>query len=87
MSIMGRTNSAAVKIYQVTYLFGVVLGSILYYSANKIFPPEGLGIEEDFDGLVNIDGVAPSEEAGSGSITPTKGPEISDSEVPTDSKA
>lgn len=67
---MGKTNNNAVKIYQITYIFGVTLGSILYYTINKIWPPAGLGIEEDFDGSLTIDGIA--EESGSGSVTPSK---------------
>lgn len=64
MSIMGKTSGGAVRIYQITYLFGLVLASILYLAVNKFFPPEGLEISEDFDGqqLVVTDGIeAPND--------------------------
>ncbi|KEY68266.1 hypothetical protein S7711_07020 [Stachybotrys chartarum IBT 7711] len=63
MSIMGRTEGAAVRIYQITYIVGLTLGIILYMAVNKLFPPPGLGISEEFDHqLVMTDGIeTPSE--------------------------
>lgn len=86
---MGNTNSNAVKIYQITYIFGVSLGSILYFSVNKIFPPAGLGIDEDFDGMEVTEGVEVATEGrrSSGSATPTKGPILSEDRVDSDLKA
>lgn len=61
---MGKTQGAAVRMYQITYIMGFCLGTILYLLVNKIFPPEGLGISEDFNhesGIVEgIEGVAES---------------------------
>ncbi|EPE24965.1 hypothetical protein GLAREA_11546 [Glarea lozoyensis ATCC 20868] len=59
MSLMGHTTGAAVKIYQITYIFGFVLGGILYFTVNKIWPPPGVGIAEPFDEAAIV-GVAPS---------------------------
>lgn len=87
LSIMGKTDSNAVKIYQITYIFGIALGSILYFAVNKIFPPDGLGIDEGFDGLEVVEGVDVVVEAGSGrSITPTKGPVLSENRIDSDLK-
>lgn len=63
MSIMGRTDGAAVRIYQITYIVGLTLGIILYMAVNKLFPPPGLGVSEAFDHqLVMTDGIeTPSE--------------------------
>lgn len=58
MSIMGKTQGAAVRMYQLTYIMGFCLGSILFLVVNRIFPPSGLGIAEEFDhGSDIIDGV------------------------------
>lgn len=63
MSSLGNTTSPAVRIYQITYLFGLVLGSILYLSVNKLFPPVGLGVSEQFDeGSVVTEGISVTEE-------------------------
>lgn len=77
MSIMGKTDGAAVRIYQITYLVGLTLGSILYMSVNKFFPPPGLGIAEEFDEgqLVVTDGV---EASADGSQATDKEPKVSD---------
>jgi hypothetical protein len=61
MSLMGNTSSPTVKIYQITYIFGVTLGSILYFGINKIFPPPGLGVNEEFEDMVVMNGFAPSD--------------------------
>jgi hypothetical protein len=61
MSIMGKTQGAAVRMYQITYIMGFCLGSILYLSVNWLSPPTGLGIAEDFDHESNVvEGVAVS---------------------------
>ncbi|KAE9978161.1 hypothetical protein BLS_000839 [Venturia inaequalis] len=87
LSIMGKTNSNAVKIYQITYIFGIALGSILYFAVNKIFPPDGLGIDEGFDGLEVVEGVDVVVDVGSGrSNTPTKGPVLSENRIDSDPK-
>lgn len=88
MSIMGKTNSNAVKIYQITYIFGISLGGVLYFAVNKIFPPAGLGIDEGFDGLEVMDGVEVPIIGGksSGNTTPTKGPVLSEDRVDSDLK-
>jgi hypothetical protein len=57
MSIMGKTSGAAVRMYQVTYIMGFFLGCILHLAVNKFFPPPGLGVEEDFHGVL-VEGVA-----------------------------
>lgn len=49
MSIMGKTQGAAVRMYQITYIMGFCLGSILYLVVNRVFPPKGLGIAEEFN--------------------------------------
>lgn len=89
LSIMGKTNSNAVKIYQITYIFGIALGGILYFAVNKIFPPDGLGIDEGFDGLEVVEGVDVTSEGGkcSGSTTPIKGPFLSEDRIDADLKA
>lgn len=46
---MGRTSGAAVRIYQITYLIGFFLGCALYMTVNRLFPPPGLGTDEEFD--------------------------------------
>lgn len=88
LSIMGKTDSNAVKIYQITYIFGISLGGILYFSVNKIFPPDGLGINEGFDGLEVMDGVEVPIDGGksSGSTTPTKVPVLSEDRLDSDLK-
>jgi hypothetical protein len=85
---MGKSNSNAVKIYQITYVFGITLGSILYFAVNKIFPPDGLGIDESFDGLEVMDGVEVATHSWekSESATPTKGPVSSEDRVGSDVK-
>lgn len=67
MSIMGRTKGGAVKLYQITYLFGFFFGCILHLSVNKMFPPPGIGINEPFDGTV--EGIEPSDD---GTESPSK---------------
>lgn len=83
LSIMGKTDSNAVKIYQITYLFGVSLGSILYFAINRIFPPGGLGVDEGFDGMEVVEGVEVADDSGrgSGSSTPAKGPVLSEERI------
>jgi nucleobase:cation symporter-1, NCS1 family len=54
MSIMGKTQGAAVRMYQLTYIMGFCLGSVLFLVVNRIFPPPGLGIAEEFDHDSNI---------------------------------
>ena len=49
MSISGKIQGAAVRMYQITYIMGFCLGSILYLVVNRLWPPEGLGISEDFN--------------------------------------
>ena len=66
---MGWTTGNAVKIYQITYVFGFFLGTILFITINKIFPPPGLGIDEPFDESEIVDGVLP---AADGSESSTK---------------
>jgi hypothetical protein len=56
---MGKTKGNAVKIYQITYLFGFALGLILHLVVNKIFPVKGLGIDEPFRGLDTVEGISP----------------------------
>lgn len=75
-SLMGWTTGGAVKIYQITYIFGLVLGTILHLIVNKFFPPEGLGIAEEFDGDV-LEGVVPEE----GSESSVKEPIASQKQV------
>lgn len=83
MSIMGKTKGGAVKIYQITYIFGFFLGVSLHLVVNKIFPPQGLGIDEPFDDLETVEGVAPSED---GCETPTKEPITVEKQVIDDLK-
>jgi hypothetical protein len=66
---MGRTSGAAVRIYQITYIVGFFLGCLLFFTANKLFPPPGLGIAEPFDGVDSndgsvIEGIAAHSDAG-----------------------
>jgi NCS1 family nucleobase:cation symporter-1 len=65
---MGRTTGNAIRIYQITYIFGFVLGSILYITVNKIFPPPGIGIAEPFSEGNIVEGVAPSDEGSNESM-------------------
>jgi hypothetical protein len=84
MSLMGNTSSGAVRIYQITYLFGLALGLTLYLLVNKLFPPPGLGVSEDFDDNVIItDGVEMSSDGQS----PEKETAMFDKQVLEDSKA
>ena len=53
--IMGK-NKPAVKVYQLTYIVGFTLSFVLHIAINKIWPPRGLGIGEEFEGDV-IEGV------------------------------
>ncbi len=53
---MGHTTGAAVKIYQITYIIGFFLGGALHMIVNTIFPVSGLGVEEDFDGVLVVEG-------------------------------
>lgn len=57
MNIMGKLDSPAVKIYQITYLFGLGLGSSLYMAVNLIWPVSGLGFSEAFD-AAEVEGIA-----------------------------
>lgn len=85
MSIMGNTTSGAVRIYQINYVVGIALGSTLHMVVNKLFPPPGLGVAEDFDeDLVVTDGVE-SRSDGSGPIS--KAPAAFDKEIVEGSKA
>ncbi|KAH8657101.1 permease for cytosine/purines, uracil, thiamine, allantoin-domain-containing protein [Tricladium varicosporioides] len=70
MSLMGKTKGNAVKIYQITYIFGFVLGTILYFTINKIWPPEGCGIDEPFDEseVEIVEGVMPSVDGSESSV-------------------
>jgi len=73
---MGRTN-AAVKIYQLNYIVGFTISAILFYGANRFFPPPGTDISEPFEaweGPGTIQGLeAEGSDSASGTITPTKG--------------
>lgn len=74
MNIMEKSN-AAVKIYQLNYIVGFGISFILFFAANKIWPPPGLGIAEGFDESdAAIDGTVLDAESGegSGTETPTK---------------
>lgn len=51
LSIMGHTTGSAVRLYQINYIIGLAFGCILYYGVNYFYPPKGLGINEDFDGI------------------------------------
>jgi hypothetical protein len=73
---MSKTNSA-VKIYQLNYIVGFVISAILFFAANKMFPPPGTDISEPFEawegpGAIEGLGVTGSD-SGSGMVTPTKG--------------
>jgi hypothetical protein len=84
MSSMGNTTSAAVRIYQITYIFGLVLGSTLYLTVNKLFPPAGLGVSEEFDdSTVVTDGISVPSES---NISYGKKPEAEDKQVSEESK-
>ena len=48
-SLLGWTSGTALKLYQITYLFGFALSTVLFISINYFFPPIGLGREEPFD--------------------------------------
>lgn len=61
MNIQGKLDNPAVKIYQITYIFGLALGSGLFMAVNWIWPAAGVGISEPFDAMM-IEGVAPSED-------------------------
>jgi hypothetical protein len=73
-NIMGRTNSA-VKIYQLNYIVGFSISAILFFIANKVFPPPGTDINEPFEAWEGPGGVVEGlgSDSGSGIITPTKG--------------
>lgn len=60
MNIQGELDNPAVKIYQITYLFGLALGSGLFMAVNWIRPAPGLGISDTFDSMI-IEGVVTSE--------------------------
>jgi hypothetical protein len=57
MNIQGKLDSPAVKIYQITYLFGLAFGSGLYMAVNWVWPAPGIGVSESFD-TMKIEGVA-----------------------------
>ncbi|PVH99763.1 hypothetical protein DM02DRAFT_642803 [Periconia macrospinosa] len=61
LSLMGKTQGVAVRMYQVTYIMGFCLGSVLFMLVNKIFPPPGLGVEEEFDHDGEWDGLRGEE--------------------------
>lgn len=63
-SPIGKTTGAAVIIYQIPYIFGFVLGAILFIGTNHFYPPSGLGIDLPFDVdvLEGIEGVVPSSD-------------------------
>lgn len=47
--------------YQITYIMRFCLGSILFLVVNRMFPPRGLAIAEDFNHEASvIEGVAVS---------------------------
>lgn len=84
MSSMGNITSPAVKIYQINYIFGLVLGSILYLSINKLFPPAGLGISEQFeDHTVVTEGISVPSDT---NVSFGKKPDTEDKQVFDDSK-
>ncbi|RDW73035.1 putative permease-2 [Coleophoma cylindrospora] len=76
LNIMGRTTGAAVKIYQITYILGFVLGAILFAGANYFFPPEGLGISEDFTEPGFVDAIAISASDNGSEDAVAKGPVV-----------
>jgi hypothetical protein len=79
---MGTPSGGAVRIYQITYLFGLALGITLHLLVNRLFPPPGLGISEDFDEhLIVTNGITtPSDD-----VVPTdKKPELVDKHVSED---
>lgn len=80
---MGKTKGGAVKIYQITYLFGFCLGVILHLTVNKLFPPPGIGIDEPFEGMEIVEGVDSSDV---GTSTPTKEPIAVEKQVIEDMK-
>ena len=59
LSLMGRTEGSAVRIYQITYIVGFFLGGSLHLIVNRLFPLSGLGINEDFDVDVVVEGTSP----------------------------
>ncbi|RDW57166.1 hypothetical protein BP6252_13814 [Coleophoma cylindrospora] len=49
-SMQGRTTGVDYRIYQISFFVGYPIAVVTYIIINKIFPPEGLGIEEDLEG-------------------------------------
>jgi len=87
MALMNKMDSPAVKIYQITYLVGIGLGTILYMAVNTIFPPLGLGVDEPFDAIEVLEGLENSHDVDTGSETPDKAqPNLSESQVSPDTK-
>jgi hypothetical protein len=81
---MGKTKGNAVKIYQITYLFGFALALMLHLVVNKLFPVKGLGIDEPFRGLDMVDGISPPLDD---SELSAKEPITSEKQIVGDSKA
>lgn len=78
---MGRTTGAAVKIYQITYIFGFFFGGLLHLIVNYFFPAPGLGISEGFDEGI-VEGVIPSSASeGEEGVMVEKGPVVGESKL------
>jgi len=47
MSMRGKTDGVAYRIYQMSFFVGYPIAVCTYIVINKIWPPEGLGIAEN----------------------------------------
>ena len=53
------------RMFQISFFFGYIVSGGIFLALNLIFPPEGLGLQVDFDvdGTVVVEGRAPSDSA------------------------
>jgi hypothetical protein len=79
---MGKPSGSAVRIYQITYIFGLAFRITLHLLVNKLFPPPGLSISEDFDEhLIITNGITTHSDD---SATHEKKPEVIDKHISED---
>jgi hypothetical protein len=76
-------SGPAYNIYQMTFFVGFPLAVISYFTICKIFPPPGLGIQEELEGYGDnvehgdiIEGTKPDMRMGKDSTTESVGEKI-----------
>lgn len=63
----GDTN-AWVRIFQINYFLGAPIGFLVFVTLSLIWPPRGLGVQENLEGQVVIDELGNEEGASSESV-------------------